>query len=143
MNNENFTYDIVSTKEPAEIFTLLLNIEEWWSGFFGESINGKSEKINDEYTYHAGNGVHYSKQRLIELVPNERIVWLVTESNLTFLTDTNEWTGTKIRFDINKDEGPLTKVRFTHEGLVPSIQCYADCSAGWTNYLDKLKEKLR
>ena len=90
----------------------------------------------------AGGGMHYSKQKLIELIPDKRIVWLVTESKLTFLQDTNEWANTKIRFDITSD-GAATTVTFTHEGLVPQIECYGGCSGAWTKYLDKLKEQLQ
>jgi hypothetical protein len=141
MKNENFTYSFQSSKTPGEIFELLLHIDQWWSGFYEETINGKSEKLNDEFTFKAGRGAHYTKQKLVELVPNKKIAWLVTESNLTFLSDPAEWIGTKIYFDI-ANGGDKTKVTFTHEGLAPEVECYDQCSAGWTNYLGKLKNNL-
>jgi hypothetical protein len=140
--SKNFTYSFSSSRKPEKVFELLLNIEQWWSGLYDETINGKSDNVNDEFTFKAGGGAHYSKQKLIEIIPNKKIVWLVTDSKLTFISETDEWVGTKICFDISIEENK-TKVAFTHEGLVPEIECYKDCSNGWTGYLEKLKNKLK
>lgn len=141
MKRENFTYSFKSIKSPEEIFELLLDVKKWWSGFHEETITGKSTKINDEFSFLAGGGVHFSKQRLIELVSYSKIVWVVFESNLTFLDDPTEWLNTKIRFDINK-QGEETKVTFTHEGLIPRFECYNACSMAWTEYMENLEQIL-
>lgn len=142
MEKENFTYQIISSKTPESIFELLLNVDQWWSGLYEETIKGKSHHLNDEFTFEAGQGMHYSKQKLVELVPNKKIVWLVTESKLTFLSDAGEWTNSKLLFDISK-ENNKTIVTFTHDGLTPQIECYDQCSSGWTGYLNNLKKKLK
>ena len=142
MKNENFTYSFKSSKTPGEVCRLLLQVEQWWSGFYEESIKGKSETFNDEFIFKAGGGAHYSKQKLIELTPNKKIVWLVTDSKLTFLNDTGEWIDTMICFDISTGENN-TNITFTHDGLVPQIECYRECSGGWTKYLEKLKQTLK
>ncbi len=138
---KNFTYSFTSSKTPEEIFEILQHIEQWWSGQYEETIKGESRKINDEFTFNAGGGVHYSKQKLVALIPGKRIVWLVTDSKLSFLNDTGEWIGTKISFDISTEDNK-TKVSFTHDGLVPEIECYNSCSGGWMLYLQQLKKKL-
>src|SRR5437763_10304269 len=127
MKKENFTYSFSSSKTPEAVFRLVLDIEQWWSGLYEETINGTSQKVNDEFTFKAGGGAHYSKQRLIDLIPSKRVVWLVTDSKLNFLTNEAEWTDTKICFDISSEENK-TKVTFTHDGLVPQIECYNGCS---------------
>jgi Activator of Hsp90 ATPase homolog 1-like protein len=142
MANENFQYSFTTSKKPSDVFAHLINTKNWWVGLFGETIEGKSENVNDEFSFRAGNGVHYSHQRLIELVANEKIVWLVTESNLSFLKNPNEWAGTKICFDIEK-VGDETKVTFTHIGLIPPIECYGGCSSAWTQYLQNLQAHLK
>lgn len=141
MENKNFQYGFTTSKKSSEVFAYLINPKNWWVGLFGETIEGKSENVNDEFSFRAGNGVHYSNQRLIELVANQKIVWLVTESNLSFLKNTNEWAGTKICFDIEQ-VGDKTKATFTHIGLVPPIECYGGCSSAWTQYLQNLQAHL-
>lgn len=141
-DSNSFSYKIQTSKSPEEVFAILLNIEKWWSGLYAEKIEGTSQKINDEFFYTAGGGIHSSNQKLIELIPNKRVVWLITESNLTFLQDTSEWNNTKLCFDISS-ANDQTILTFTHEGLVPQIECYGQCSSAWTSYLDKLKESLK
>jgi hypothetical protein len=141
MNKENFTYSFKSSKTPEAISDLLLDVRQWWSGLYEETIAGETPKLNDEFSFSAGSGAHYSKQKLIELIPSKRIVWLVTDSNLSFLTEPHEWTNTKICFDIYR-EVDKTIVTFTHDGLTPPIECYDACSSAWSMYLANLKKKL-
>lgn len=142
MNNTHFQYSFATAKDNNEVFQHLLNPNNWWVGIYGETIEGKSQNMHDEFLFRAGEGAHYSKQRLIELVPGKKIVWLVTESNLTFLERTDEWTGTKIFFDIETLNGRTT-ITFTHEGLTPQVECYGACSTGWTRYLQNLEETFQ
>jgi hypothetical protein len=139
---KSFQYSFESSKSPGEIFELLLEIDKWWSGLFEETITGESHRLNDEFSFKAGGGVHYTKQKLIVLEPEKSIVWQVTESNLSFLKDTNEWDNTKICFDIS-NEKEYTRVTFTHEGLVPRFECYNACSGAWAQYMEKLETKLK
>ena len=127
MNTQNFSTTLLVDQTPAEVFNAINNVRGWW---FGE-IEGNTEKLNDEFTYKYET-FHYSKQKLIVVIPNKKIVWLVTESNLSFIENKNEWTGTKIIFDITHKDGK-TQVRFTHEGLVPKFECYNECSNAWSD----------
>jgi hypothetical protein len=141
MANQSFSFQIRSSHSAASIFALLLDVPQWWSGLHAEVITGASSQIGGEFTFSAGNGVHYSKHKLVELVPNKKIGWLVTEANLTFLSDPAEWMGTKIVFELVQNEGTVD-VTFTHEGLVPQIECYDRCYNAWSQYMEKLKIKL-
>lgn len=138
MDNKNFQFSFITPKNKSEVFAYLINPENWWAGLFDETIVGKSIAVNDEFSFRAGDGVHYSNQKLIVLEADKKIVWEITESNLSFLKNTSEWTGTKISFDIEQ-EGDQTKVTFTHQGLVPEFECYGSCSNAWTRYLQNLK----
>ena len=137
-----YSFSFGSSKTPESIFKTLLDVKRWWFGLYGEEITGKTKNLQDEFTFSAGGGVHYSKQKLVELVPNKKIAWLVTASNLNFLKDTNEWTGTTICFEI-AETGGETKVTFKHLGLVPEIECYGSCSTAWTLYLQNLEKELK
>jgi hypothetical protein len=142
MKNQNFQYRFTTSKPTNEVFTHLINPKNWWVGLYGETIKGKCEDINDEFSFSAGDGVHFTNHKLIELIADKKIVWLVTESNLSFLKNTNEWAGTKICFDIEK-VGEKTKITFTHDGLIPQIECYGVCSSVWTQYLKNLQEQIK
>lgn len=69
----DFTFSFESSESPKRIFERLLHVQSWWSGIFSESFSGSSAKLNDEFTFSAGDGAHYSKQKLIELIPEENL----------------------------------------------------------------------
>jgi len=131
MKTPDFTATILVDQNPEEAFNAINNVREWWTGEPG--IEGSTDKLNDEFTYDY-KPYHHSKQKIIELIPGKKIVWLVTDSNISFVEDKNEWTGTKITFEITKN-GDKTEVRFTHAGLVPGIECYDGCSNAWGSYI--------
>ena len=131
MDNQDFTTMLLVDQTPDEAFTAINDVRGWWTGEPG--VEGSADKVGDEFTYRYKD-IHYSKQKVTELIPGKKIVWLVTESKLNFIKDKQEWTGTKISFDITK-KGNKTGVRFTHVGLGPDIECYGDCSNAWSSYI--------
>lgn len=131
MKTNDFTTTIRVDKTPTEVFNAINQPQNWWSGEF----TGSAEKLNDEFTYRYKD-LHYSKQRVVEMMPNKKVVWLVTESQLNFIEDKNEWNGTKIIFEI-VEKGDKTQVRFIHEGLVPQVECYDACEGAWTDLIQQ------
>jgi hypothetical protein len=127
MNGQSYTATIAVAHSPKAVFDRLLKVSTWWSG---EDFEGKSANPGDEFTIRHGD-LHYSKQKLVEVIPDRKIVWLVTESRLTWLErDQDEWTNTKMIFDITP-KGAMTELSFKHEGLVPEKECYSKCTQGW------------
>jgi hypothetical protein len=130
----DLTYSFVVDQTPKEAFAAINNVRGWWSG----NIEGTTDKLGAEWTYRYED-LHYSKQRITELVPGKKVVWLVVDSYLKFVKDKTEWNGTKITFEVTK-KGAKTEVRFTHVGLVPQQECYDACSDAWGSYI---KHSLR
>lgn len=128
---KDFSTTILVDQTAKEVFNAINNVRGWWQG----EIEGNSEILNDEFSYQMLE-FHYSKQRVVELDPNKKIVWLITDSKLNFLKDKTEWTGTKICFEISQINNK-TQIRFTHLGLVPTIECYGACSNGWEQLVQK------
>lgn len=129
MTNTDFSIILTVPQTPKEVFAAINAIRSWWS----EDFSGTSEKLHDVFEVRFA-GMHYSQQQLTELIPDTKIVWLVTDSKLNFLKNKSEWTGTKIMFEIS-EKNHQTDIHFTHYGLVPQIECFGDCTKGWTYYL--------
>ena len=143
MKSRDFTTTILVESTPEEAYNTILNVRTWWSGLYDESFEGASEKIGDEFSFHAGGRVHHTKQKLVELVQGKKVVWLVTDANLSFVNKNDEWKGTKICFEIYQEEDK-TKIVFTHIGLVPEFECYDSCAPAWTQYIhERFADVLR
>ena len=132
MATQDFTATIEVAKPPQNVFeNITANINKWWGG---EDFEGKSINLNDEFVINHP-GAHYSKQKLVEVVPGKKVVWLVTGSTMSWLKNNqHEWENTKMIFEIST-KGDKTILNFTHEGLVPEKECYAMCSQGWTTVI--------
>ena len=119
------TFLVDLNKTPTEVFAAINNVRGWW----GEDVEGSNDNVGDEFTYRVKD-VHYSRIKVIELIPNQRVVWLVLDNHLNFVDDQSEWVGTKITFEI-APRGDQTEVRFAHLGLVPQYECFDVCSNAW------------
>ena len=129
MKNQDFTATVLVDQSPNEVFNAIRNVRGWWS----EEIEGKTGELNDEFTYQYKD-VHKCKMKLIEVVPDKKIVWLVLDNYFSFTEDKSEWKGTKVIFEISMQDNK-TQLRFTHLGLVPEYECFNACVNGWTQYI--------
>ena len=125
MKTKDFNLSFTVDQSPEEVFQAINNVGAWWSG----DVAGGTTRLGDEFTYRVA-GVHYSKQKITELVPGKKVVWHVTDARLEFVSDKHEWKGTDIVFEIAK-KGAKTEVRFTHRGLASAFECYGSCSNAW------------
>ena len=129
MTTPGFTTTIVVDETPEKVFNAITNPRGWWS----EEIEGDTNNLNDEFNYHYED-IHRCKIKIIEFIPNEKVVWLVLDNYFKFTKDKSEWTGTKIIFEISEKDNK-TQLRFTHQGLVPAYECYDICKDAWSTYI--------
>ena len=71
------------------------------------------------------------KMKLMEVIPDKKVVWLVLDNYFNFTKDKSEWKGTKVIFEISQKDNK-TQLRFTHQGLVPEYECFEICRDAWT-----------
>jgi hypothetical protein len=136
MTTPDFSTTILVDESPEIAFEAITHVRGWWS----EEIEGDTQKLNDEFRYHFED-VHRSHIKLIEVIPNKKVVWLILENYFKFTEDKTEWTNTKVVFDITAKDGQ-TEVRMTHVGLVPEYECFEICQGAWTNYIQNSLQSL-
>jgi hypothetical protein len=127
---QDYTTVIIAPVTPQEAFKSINSVTKWWT----VNVEGSTQKLHDEFTVRFFDGIHVSTQKIVEMVPDKKVVWLVTDSKLNFIEDKTEWTGTKISFEISEKDSK-TQIRFTHHGLIPGAECFDDCSVAWSEYL--------
>lgn len=136
MNNQNYTTTFTVDQSPEAIFAAINNVRDWWSG----EIEGDTDKLGAEFTYRYQD-MHRSTQQITEWAPGQKVVWHITDSQLSFAKDQREWTGTDVVFEITKQDDQ-TELRFTHIGLVLAIECYGDCAGAWGFYINESLRRL-
>jgi hypothetical protein len=131
VKDQNYTTTITVDASAHEAFNAINNVSKWWT----ENLEGNSRKLNDEFSVQFGD-VHFSRQKLVEFIPDKKVVWLIKDSKLNFISDKREWTDTKISFEISRHNNK-TEIRFTHIGLVSDRECYDACSNAWAQYIQE------
>lgn len=95
MTKPHLTLSFTVDRSPADVFAAVSDVRRWW----GAGIEGATAKVGDEFTYRHAD-LHLSRQKLVEVVPGQRLVWKVTDANLSFVRSPGEWKGTELRFDL-------------------------------------------
>jgi hypothetical protein len=135
MDRLDFTATLLVSQTPTEAFDAIANVSAWWA----KSFKGNAKNENDAFSVTFGEtSVDF---KVTESVSGEKLVWLVTDCNLHWLTDKKEWKDTRIVWDI-ATTGNATEIVMTHVGLVPEIECFENCKKGWSFYVGESLYKL-
>jgi hypothetical protein len=129
MSQQDYTATLIVDATAQEVFSNINEVTKWWT----PDLKGSSQNLSDEFTVQFAD-MHISTQKIVEFIPNKKVVWLVTASNLSFIKQKEEWTNTTISFEIT-EQGNKTHLNFTHVGLVPAIECFKDCAKGWDYFI--------
>jgi len=128
-STDSYRISFLLDKAPSTVYHAINDVRGWW----GNDVKGPTNELDQKFQI-TFEDKHYSEHKVIELSPFKRIVWLVTDSKLTFVDSQSEWNGTKNVFDISTEDGK-TRLTFTHVGLVPAFTCFNGCSGGWDHFL--------
>ena len=79
MEKKNYTAAIEVAQTPKEVFDAINNVRGWWS----EEIEGNTDRLNEEWTYHYKD-VHRCKMKIVEFIPNKKVVWMVMDNYFSF-----------------------------------------------------------
>jgi uncharacterized protein YndB with AHSA1/START domain len=135
MSGSSYTTSFTVERTPAEVFDAINDVRSWWM----TTVDGDNGAVGDEFSYQVPD-VHFCRMRVTHLVPGEKVVWQVVDNHMTFIDDQSEWLGTEIRFELSEKDGG-TELRFTHDGLVPSYECFEICRNAWTFYVGESLRK--
>jgi len=117
---------MISTKEAL---SKISKVSEWW----GVGFEGKAEKQGDHFIIKMGPEAYFYCT-VTEVIPEKRMIWTVDECYMPGYTDKQEWTGTRMIFELAKRQDETTLI-FTHEALTPDVECYGDCKPGWSHWI--------
>ncbi len=138
MSEESYSKHFFVSAKPELVYQAITKeIDQWWTELSNEALHvGNKLTVQFEKTTTWGMTVS-------ETLTNQFLVWQVTEANHDFenISTKDEWKGTTIRWKIEENETG-SKIFFTHEGLVPTLECYEICEGGWGYFLESLKNYL-
>jgi hypothetical protein len=135
VKTQGYSADIGVNVSTHETFEKIGRVSEWWT----KNVTGHSARLGDIFTVRFGET--FVDFEISELLLDKKVVWKVTDCNLHFIQDKKEWKGTSVVWEILPGR-EKTIVRMTHRGLVPGIDCYDNCIAGWNFYVGDSLLKL-
>ena len=117
----------IFTAAPDVVFDALTtpsHISGWWTRVTGSGLEGGELRF-----------VFPNLELLARVERAERptsVEWAVLDCGM------EDWIGTSIIFELAPTATGGTRLEFRHAGLTPQLECFDQCSAGWTFYLPSL-----
>src|SRR5690348_14862078 len=81
----NYATAFTVDRSPRETFAAITNVRGWWS----ENIDGDTDRAGGEFTY-SNQDIHRCTIRVTELVPGQKVAWLVLDNHFNFISDETE-----------------------------------------------------
>jgi len=104
-------------------------IGQWWTAVTA------SEHTGDEIRLAMGG--HWLSFTVTRRAANE-VSWTVTTCEMA-----PDWVGTEPTFTIRSGPDGTNEITFRHIGLVPALECYDMCRAGWGHFMPSLLQYLQ
>ena len=132
VEGHSFRQEMVMAASPLQVFDALTSLEGlmgWWaSSARGSGSAGGRFKLGFA-------GLDETMTMRVDVAePTTDVAWTCLEH-----TGLRDWKGTKIVFNMADRGADQTALSFRHIGLVPDLECYEQCHAGWQHFLASLR----
>ena len=77
----DFSYSLTVKASANETMKKISQVNLWWA----KNFKGKASKLNDDFSVHFGD--IFVDFRISEVIPEKKIIWLVTDCNLGWIKD--------------------------------------------------------
>jgi len=145
MNQQNFHCSIIVPATAREAFEKIGRVWDWWAVNFKGDVKGDWDDLPGMPDYRIFSvyfaRTTWSRMELVEIVPDQFVLWKMVDCHLPIFKDPYLWKNHFIAWDISAS-GVSTRITMTHIGLIPGIECYEDCSKGWSFYVGESLYKL-
>ena len=138
MKGLDYTTEVQIAASPKSVYQAITrNIDQWWTELYTPAA-----QPGDYLEVCFEQGTCW-KMQVAASEENQALAWKVLEANheLDKFTRKDEWQGTTIEWRIRKT-GAGSAVTLIHRGLVPELECFDICRAGWAFFLGSLKDFL-
>jgi len=134
---DSYTKTLLIQASPHALYeavTTVPGLKGWWTDNIVEN--------NGDITVRFGED-DFQTLRLVDPSPDKNVVWEWIAQHYPFegTSQTDEWVGTRVSFDIQANPDGSSTLVFTH-GLTPRLVCYDQCNAGWNHSLGSLTRYL-
>jgi uncharacterized protein YndB with AHSA1/START domain len=115
-----------------EAVSTVQGLKGWWS----DNTDAENGDITVRFS-----GKNFQTLRLLDHTPDKTVVWewIAQYFPQEGATQTDEWVGTRVSFDIQANPDGSSVLSFTHIGPTPQLTCYVKCVGGWDHYLKCLQ----
>ena len=138
MSRQNYSSELFISVKPDLVYRAITEgIDKWWTEFSSQALN-----VGDPLVVRFEKNTSWV-MTVSEATPDRSLLWKVVEANhdLEELSKKDEWKGTAIKWEIVAYKNG-SRVTLTHQGLVPTLECFEICRAGWSYFLGSLKDYL-
>ncbi len=128
----SFTLKVSIKGNTKQVFEAIShNVQDWWG-----NTDYPVSSIGDEFTTSFGST--FWKFKISEFEPNSKIVWNCIDAkhiHTGYDGIEKEWIGTSVEWKKEESIQGKTLLYFTHNGLVPELNCYEICFPAWERFV--------
>lgn len=128
----SFTTKVLIKGSKEDVFKAISqHVQKWWG-----NTDSPVSKIGDEFT--TSFDKTYWKFKISKYLPFSKIVWNCIDAkhiHSGYNGIEKEWIGTSVNWLLEEKGKEETLLHFTHNGLVPELNCYEICFPAWERFV--------